>query len=195
MLWLLIAGFSVTYLTVYLTGGRSIGQPLKTATPMAPLEGDFSLAASNGTIFTAANLLDKPSVVFFGFTNCPDICPTGLLELTELLEKLEDQAGKLQVLFVAVDSQRDTQAVVSEYLTSFDPRIVGLTGSTDEIDAAVKTFKAFYEIVPGTAPDDYSVNHTAGMFLIDKQKRFVGKLDSHESVEVRLAKLQRLIAK
>ena len=133
--------------------------------------------------------------MFFGFTNCPDICPTGLLELTELLEKLEDQAGKLQVLFVAVDSQRDTQAVVSEYLTSFDPRIVGLTGSKDEIDAAVKTFKAFYEIVPGTAPDDYSVNHTAGMFLIDKQKRFVGKLDSHESVEVRLAKLQRLIAK
>lgn len=161
--------------------------------PLLPLEGSFSLTTQTGASFTEANLADKPSVVFFGFTNCPDICPTGLAELTDILARLGPDAEKLQVLFVAVDSARDTETVVRDYLTAFDPRILGLTGPKDEIDRAVATFKAFYEIIPGTGPDDYTVNHSAGMFLIDKGKRFVGKLDSHEDVEVRLQKLNRLV--
>jgi protein SCO1 len=193
ILWTLVAFSTAGFVVLYLANERRIAAPSTIATPMMPFEGDFKLTTQKGEIFTAANLLEKPSVLFFGFTNCPDICPTGLSELTELLAKLGDSSDKLQVLFVAVDSRRDTQAIVREYLTSFDPRIIGLTGSTDEIDLAVKTFKAFYEIVPGTGPDDYTVNHSAGMYLIDKEKRFIGKLDSHESLEVRLTKLRRLV--
>ncbi len=191
--WAMVAFFTAAFVVLYIAKDPPTGAPSNIATPMMPLEGDFKLTTNKGETFTAANLMDRPSVVFFGFTNCPDICPTGLSELTELLGKLGDSADQLQVLFIAVDSRRDTQMIVREYLTSFDPRIIGLTGTKEEIDTAVKTFKAFYEIVPGAKPDDYTVNHTAGMYLIDKKKRFVGKLDSHESLEVSLEKLLRLL--
>lgn len=197
ILWGLVAFAAAALATFYVVKGdisnRNNVPKLGVATPMAVLEGQFKLTTNNDAIFTDADLLKKPSVVFFGFTNCPDICPTGLIELSELLEKLGSAADQVQVLFVAVDSKRDTLPVVREYLTSFDPRIIGLTGTKDEIDAAVKTFNAYYEIIPGTEPDDYSVNHTAGMFLIDRNKRFVGKLDKDESLEVRLKKVKLLI--
>jgi protein SCO1 len=193
IVWLL-AAFMAGVLSVLLILGRN--EPVaSTAIPLAPLEGTFSLKTQTGTPFTEANLSDKPSVVFFGFTNCPDICPTGLAELTDLLAKLGPDGDRIQILFVAVDSRRDTLETVRDYLTSFDPRIVGLTGAKQDIDKAVATFKAFYEIVPGSGPDDYTVNHTAGMYLIDREKRFIGKLDAHESVEVRLEKLRRLIGR
>lgn len=138
--------------------------------------------------------MDKPTVVFFGFTNCPGVCPTGLAELTELMRLLRIWRIGYKCYFVAVDAKRDTQEVVREYLKSFDPRIIGLTGEKADIDNAVKTFgKAYYEIVPSSDSDSHSVNHTAGMYLIDQEKRFVGKLDSHEGLEVRLAKLRRLL--
>lgn len=191
--WALIPFFAAAFAVLYIANERRIAEPAAMAAPLMPLEGDFKLTTNKGGAFTAANLADKPSVVFFGFTNCPDICPTGLAELTELLRMLEASADKLQVLFVAVDAKRDTQDIVREYLTSFDPRIIGLTGEKSDIDAAVKTFKAFYEIIPGASADDYTVNHTAGMYLIDREKIFVGKLDSHESLETRLAKLRRLV--
>ncbi|MGL4405430.1 MAG: SCO family protein [Notoacmeibacter sp.] len=197
ILWGLVAFAAAALATFYVVKGdisnRNNVPKLAVATPMEVLEGTFQLTTNNDAIFTDGDLLKKPSVVFFGFTNCPDICPTGLIELSELLEKLGSAADQVQVLFVAVDSKRDTLPVVREYLTSFDPRIIGLTGTKDEIDAAVKTFNAYYEIIPGTGPDDYSVNHTAGMFLIDRNKRFVGKLDKDESLEVRLKKVKLLI--
>lgn len=194
--WLAVAFLSAGLAIIYLTNRLGkMDPPATSAAPFLPLDGEFELTTQHGMKFTQANLTDKPSIVFFGFTNCPDICPTGLFELSALLENLGNDAQKLQPIFVAVDSKRDTRDVVREYLTSFDPRIVGVTGPKVEIDRAVKTFKAYYEIVPGTNRDDYSVNHSAGMFLIDQQKRFVGKLDSHESLEVRLEKLKRLVGK
>lgn len=192
--WFLIA-LAAAYLTYSYGTGRvpaPSGQSV-TQAPLSVLEGDFKLTTQTGASFSAENFTEKPSVVFFGFTNCPDICPTGLFELSDLLARLGGSAGELQAVFIAVDSNRDTQSVVREYLTSFDSRIVGLTGSKEEIDRAVKTLKAYYEVILGSGPDSYTVNHSAGMFLIDKQKRFVGKLDSHESMEVRLRKLQLLI--
>ena len=191
--WALIAFFLAAYAARYISNELRSTDPAATATPMMPLEGNFRLTTNSGKLFNADNLMDKPTVVFFGFTNCPDVCPTGLAELTELMRLLKDSADRLQVLFVAVDAKRDTQEVVREYLKSFDPRIIGLTGEKADIDNAVKTFKAYYEIVPSSDSDSYSVNHTAGMYLIDQEKRFVGKLDSHESLEVRLTKLRRLL--
>lgn len=192
--WSLVALVGSTLAVTYALRWLDPPAMLDRTEPLQPLEGSFSLTTQTGALFTEANLVDKPSVVFFGFTNCPDICPTGLAELTDLLARLGPDAEKLQVLFIAVDSARDTQTVVRDYLTAFDSRILGLTGTKAEIDTAVATFKAFYEIIPGTGPDDYTVNHSAGMFLIDKGKRFVGKLDSHEDADVRLRKLKRLLS-
>lgn len=192
--WIGVAFLSAALAVFYVTDRlRRLDPPVSSAAPLLPLEGAFELTSQHGTKFTEANLSDKPSIVFFGFTNCPDICPTGLFELSELLAKLEGDAEKLQVLFIAVDAKRDTQEVVREYLKVFDPRIIGLTGPKQEIDRAVKTFRAFYEIVPGSGPDDYSVNHSAGMFLIDREKRFVGTLDGHEGLDIRLEKVRKLI--
>lgn len=191
--WALIAFFLAAYAARYISNELRSSDPAATAIPMMPLEGNFRLTTNSGKLFSADNLMDKSTVVFFGFTNCPDVCPTGLAELTELMKLLKDSADRLQVLFVAVDAKRDTQEVVREYMKSFDPRIIGLTGEKADIDNAVKTFNAFYEIVSGTEPDNYTVNHSAGMYLIDRQKRFVGKLDSHESLEVRLTKLRRFL--
>ena len=186
----LAAGLAVFYMTDRL---GKLDPPATSATPLLPLEGAFELTTQHGEKFTEANLTGKPSIVFFGFTNCPDICPTGLFELSELLKELENDADKVQVLFVTVDSKRDTQEIVRDYLKAFDPRIIGLTGVKEDIDRAVKTFNAFYEIIPGTGPDDYSVNHTGGMFLIDEQMRFVGTLDGHEEIKTRITKIRRLI--
>lgn len=104
--WALIPFFAAAFAVLYIANERRIAEPAAMAAPLMPLEGDFRLTTSKGGTFTAANLTDKPSVVFFGFTNCPDMCPTGLAELTELLRMLEASADKLQVLFVAVDAKK-----------------------------------------------------------------------------------------
>jgi protein SCO1 len=132
---------------------------------------DFQLTDHRGHPFTARNLLGKPSLVFFGFTHCPDVCPTTLVKLAQLRKAAP--VADLQVLFVTVDPQRDTPAAVGLYVHAFDPNMVGLTGDPEAIDKVTKAFgvAALRVDLPG---GDYTMDHSAAVFLVDANARIVG---------------------
>lgn len=152
----------------------------------------FELVDQDGAVVSEANYLGKPSAWFFGFTHCPDVCPTALAEMSAILEALGPDADKVQVVFVSVDPERDTPDVMKDYVEYFDPRIDGLTGSTEGVSAMAKDRYIFFEKVPMEG-GDYQMEHQASVQLVDSQGQFFGTLVSEESFDVRLAKVRRLI--
>ncbi len=154
--------------------------------------GPFKLTTQTGGTLSDADLKGKPFAVFFGFTHCPEVCPTTLTEMTEALKQLGPEADNLKVLFISVDPTRDTPDYLSLYLQSFDPRIVGLTGTEDEIAAVGKEYRAFWQKVP-LDNGDYTMNHTATIFLMDANGRFTGTIAYGEEMQSRIAKLKRLV--
>ncbi|MFC0218170.1 protein SCO1/2 [Pseudochelatococcus lubricantis] len=137
--------------------------------------GAFTMTDHNGRQVTEKDFLGAPTLVFFGFTHCPDICPTTLFEVSEVLRAAGDRANGAHVLFVTVDPERDTSVVLKDYLASFDDRILGLSGDRAQTDAIIKAFKVYAKKVPtGDAPEDYTMDHTAIVYQMDKQGRFVG---------------------
>jgi protein SCO1 len=138
--------------------------------------GSFSLRATDGRVVTEKDLIGVPSLVFFGFTHCPDVCPTTLQDITQLYDALGPAADRLRVFFVTVDPERDTPETLRTYLSSFDRRIVGLSGDQGATDAAVKAFRAYAKRVPLT-DGGYTMDHTALVYLMDKSGRFVGSLN------------------
>lgn len=160
--------------------------------PTVAIGGPFKLAASTGGIVDSAQLKGQPFAVFFGFTHCPDVCPTTLYEMSSALGKLGDEAKDLKVFFITVDPERDTTEFLKSYLTSFDPRIVGLRPTPDELPQVAKSYRVFYEKV-ASEDGDYTMNHTALVYLMDREGKFFGTLDYEEKPEVRLAKLRRLL--
>jgi protein SCO1/2 len=167
------------------TGIRSSG--------VASIGGPFRLTTERGQILSDADLKGSPFAVFFGFTHCPDVCPTALFDISELLKDLGPDADKLRVLFVSIDPARDTPDLLRTYLESFDPRITALTGSEAEVQDAAKAYRAHYRRVP-TGGDGYTMEHTAITYLMGRQGQFFSTLDPHESRDGKLAKLKRLIA-
>lgn len=153
----------------------------------------FRLTTHTGQPFTDTDFRAKPHLVFFGFTNCPDVCPTTLYELSQEMAALGPAADNLGVLFVAVDVERDTREQVALYLQSFDPRIIGLTGSQQEIDAAVVAFRAYYKKIPDpNGSGGYTVAHTTLVYLFKPGGQFAGTLDPHEALGAKRQKLERL---
>ena len=146
----------------------------------ASVGGAFTLVDQNGRTVTERTFLGKPHLVFFGFTHCPDVCPTKLFEISEVLRATGDKGRDLRALFVTVDPERDTPEVLKSYLGSFDDRIVGLTGDRVAIDAAVKAFRAYARKVP-LKDGDYTMEHTALVYLMDKDGRFVGAFNLDRS--------------
>lgn len=161
------------------------------STPLADVGGAFTSTDHTGRKVTHADYLGKPTLVFFGFTHCPEVCPTTLFELTTLLGKLGPEADKLNVLFVTVDPERDTPAQLALYLQSFDPRIVGLSGTQAELDAALKAYKAYARRIP--TAEGYTMDHTASVYLMDAEGRFRSLIDYHEEQELALAKVRLLL--
>ena len=123
----------------------------------------------------------------------PDVCPTTLFEMSEALRKLGPDADRLKVVFASVDPARDTPELLKNYLGAFDERIVGLTGSAENVDKAAKSFRIFYQKVPGE-DGDYSMDHSSSVILMDGEGRFVGAIGYQEDSDTRLAKLKRLMA-
>ena len=154
--------------------------------------GPFRLTSHEGRPFDSAELAGKPYALFFGFTHCPDVCPTTLLEMSQHLQALGPAADKLKVLFVTVDPERDDAKLLKDYLSAFDTRIVGLTGTPAEIAAVARGYRAYYEKVPGK-DGDYSVNHAASVYLMDATGAFKGTFNFQEKAEIQRAKLRRLI--
>jgi protein SCO1/2 len=159
---------------------------------IADIGGPFQLTTHKGTSLTDTDLRGHPYLVFFGFTYCPEICPTTLTELTARYQALGTDAEKLTTLLVTVDPERDTQELLSQYMAAFHPSFIALRGTREQIDRMIRTFRATVRKVP-TGGDDYTMNHTAVVYMMDRQGRFVGTLDPHEKAEVQLSKLRRLI--
>lgn len=152
----------------------------------------FSLIDQDGATVTEASFLGRPSAYFYGFTHCPDVCPTALSEMSAILETLGPDADKLQVVFVSIDPERDTPEIMKDYVDYFDQRIVGLTGGLDQVTAMAKDRYIFFEKVP-MERGDYTMEHQASIQLVDAGGQFFGTLAAEEGFEVRLAKIRRLI--
>ncbi len=138
----------------------------------ASVGGPFTLTAQDGKTLTDKDLKGAPFLVFFGFTHCPDICPTKLFEISEVLRAAGAKGEKLRALFVTVDPERDTPEVMKSYLGSFDARIVGLSGDRPAVDAMIKAYRAYARKVP--LKDDYTMDHTALVYLMAKDGSFIG---------------------
>ncbi|TKT76304.1 SCO family protein [Aquamicrobium sp. LC103] len=155
--------------------------------------GPFELQGVDGARFGSVDLKGKPYALFFGFTNCPEVCPMALAEMSFSLAALGEDADRLTPVFVTVDPERDTAEHLDTYLEAFDERIVGLRGTDDETAAVAGAFRATYRKVP-TSGDDYTMDHTAIIYLIDANGAFFDKIDYREDHEAQLAKYRRLIA-
>ena len=132
---------------------------------------ELSLTDHTGKSRTLADFRGKVVVVFFGYMQCPDVCPTTLAELKSVVEGLGEDGKRVQVLFVTVDPERDTQALLSQYVPAFHPSFIGLHGNADQLARTAKEFKVFFQKVPGSRPDNYSVDHTAGNYVFDPDGR------------------------
>jgi protein SCO1 len=161
-------------------------------TGVAAIGGPFRLLDHNGQIVTDETLRGKPFALFFGFTHCPDVCPTSMLEISNDLNALGTAAKDFRVLFVTVDPARDTAALLKEYTGSFDPRITGLVPQEEaELAQMARLYRAIYRRVE--TPSGYTMDHTASIYLMDAKGQFFGTLDSKETPAVRQAKLKRLL--
>lgn len=137
----------------------------------ASLGGDFALKDPDGRERTLADFRGKAVVVFFGYTQCPDVCPATLATLAEAMKRLGSDADRVQVLFITVDPERDTPALLKQYVPAFDRRFLGLYGDADATARTAKEFKVIYQKVPGTTPGSYTVDHSAGSYVFDPQGR------------------------
>jgi len=134
--------------------------------------GPFKLTGVDGQPVTNETFKGKPYLVFFGFTHCPDVCPTTLFEMSQVMKALGKDADRTAALYVTVDPERDTPAVMKDYLSNFDPHLVGASGTPEAIAAVLKQFRVYAKKVP-TKDGDYSMDHSAVIYLMDKQGRFV----------------------
>lgn len=133
---------------------------------------DFSLVDPDGKVRTLADFKGKVVVMFFGYTQCPDVCPTTLTEMQQVMSLMGSQSDKVQVLFVTVDPERDTAAILKQYVPAFDPRFLGLRPVDDTaLEKVAKDFKIYYKKAPGTSPGSYTMDHTAGSYAFDPQGR------------------------
>lgn len=154
---------------------------------------DFALTDAAGKRRTLAEFRGKLVVVFFGFAQCPDICPTTLADLAQVKKRLGSDGDRMQVVFVTVDPERDSPQVLGSYVPAFDPSFIGLTGSSDEIAAAAREFKVFYQKVAGKTETSYTIDHTAGAYVFDREGRVRLFIRHGTAAEAIAADLQRLL--
>jgi protein SCO1/2 len=154
----------------------------------------LSLPDTSGRERSLADFKGQAVVVFFGFTHCPDVCPTTMAELAAVKQALGADANRLQVVFVTVDPERDTPDLLKAYMANFDPGFIALRGTLEQTQAVVKSFKAHFQKVPGKEPGSYSVDHTAGAYVFDPQGRLRLFVRYGQPVEAWVADLKRLLA-
>ena len=163
-----VAGLVLFTTVVFIVTGRS---PAPIAMPSA-VGGPFNLVDQNAKPITDQDMKGRPFLVFFGFTHCPDVCPTTLFEMSQIFRALGPAANDARALFITVDPERDTPAVLKDYLASFDPRVIGVTGDSEAIAAVLKGYRVYAKKVP-TDGGGYTMDHTAIVYLMGKDGRFV----------------------
>jgi len=187
----LAVGFLLLVFGLTLNGTAPGPIPPGGPSPGGPSLSAFQLTDQNGVMVTQKDVLGKPALFFFGFTFCPDVCPTVLATMTSSLAKLGPDADKLGVYFVSVDPDRDTPAVLKTYLASFDPRIRGLTGTREQIAVIAKSLGVYFAKVD-TGGGAYSVDHSALVIQLDSQGKFFGTIAYDEAGDAVVDKMKRL---
>jgi len=162
------------------------------AQQIAAVGGPFKLIDQNGKAVSDQDLKGHPFLVFFGFTHCPDVCPTTLFDVSEMLRALGPDADRTRALFITVDPERDTPAVMKDYLSSFDPHLAGLTGDPAAIATVAKAYRVYYKKVPLDG-GEYTMDHTAIVYLMDKEGRFVSPFSLKRGTEAAAADLRRYL--
>ncbi len=169
--------------------------PVRAATPTVTIGGPFTLSATNGKAVTDQTYRGKWLLVYFGYTFCPNSCPTMLLEIATALKKLGLDAAKVQPLFITIDPQRDTPEVMRQYTQSFDSRIIGLTGTPQQIAAVAEEYGAYYvRHQTGPSAEDYVMDHSVYLYLMDPGGNYVRAFDSGTSGDRIADALRKLLA-
>lgn len=194
LLLALLLGLAAGVMTavVVLADFGQVSGSQNSATGKALIGGPFTLVNGEGERVTEKTFEGKPMLVFFGFTHCPDVCPSGLQVIAAALDQLGDKSKGLTPIFITVDPARDTPEVTSKYVTSFHPAIVGLSGSEEDVAGAIKSYRVYAKKVEdGATPDHYNVDHSAFVYLMDEKGEFV-KHFSHtvdaDTLEAELSK-------
>jgi protein SCO1/2 len=178
-----------------IAAGIIFGQFLRSPAPAVPenasIGSSFELVDQDGHTVTDKTYAGRPSVIFFGYTSCPDICPTTLMDISNWLKVLGSKADRLNVLFISIDPQRDTPDHLRDFLSSFDPRIRGLTGTDEQIAAVSKEFHVYDKRVE-ESDGNYTMDHSGAIYLMDKAGRFVAPLSFQTEDSVAIERLRNL---
>ncbi|MGN6307945.1 MAG: SCO family protein, partial [Xanthobacteraceae bacterium] len=146
-----------------------------------------------GATVTEKSLLGRPSLIFFGYTHCPDVCPTALFEMSEVLRAMGKDAGGVNAYFISVDPERDNKEAMKDYLSSFDPHLKGLTGDPAAVSKVLSEFRVYAKKVPSKDGGDYTMDHTALIYLMDKKGNFVAPFNLKQTPEAAAADLKRYL--
>jgi protein SCO1 len=165
---------------------------LRTVAAPSAIGGPFQLTDQAGQTVTDKNLLGKPTLIFFGFTHCPDVCPTELFEISEVLRAMGKDADRVNAYFVSVDPERDTATAMKDYLSSFDPHLKGLTGDPTAVAKIIGEYRVYAKKVP-LKDGDYTMDHTALVYLMDRDGKFVAPFNLKQSPQQAAADLQHYL--
>ncbi|NDE90465.1 MAG: SCO family protein [Alphaproteobacteria bacterium] len=193
-----IVWLAVAVLCAALLVGKMLTAPVSIPTSVttgitAPAKRPFTMVTQQGKPFTEKELADKPSILFFGFTSCPAICPGALADMTIWLEKLGADATKVHAVFISLDPERDTVKHIASYLKSYDSRIIGLTGTPEQVAAIAKAYGIYYKKMPPMDDGDYMVDHSASLYLYDTNGQLISTIDTMENRDIAFAKIKKLI--
>jgi len=164
------------------------GSPIGSA--VAAVGGPFQLEDQNGQPFSDQDMKGRPFLVFFGYTHCPDVCPTTLFDVSEVMKALGKDADRTGALFITVDPERDTPPILKDYLSNFDPHLRGLTGDPAAVQAAIKAYRVYAKKIP-LKDGDYTMDHTAVVYLMDKDGHFIAPFSMNRTPEAEAADLRR----
>jgi protein SCO1 len=179
----LLVGLVLLFLVM--GGGRNVAAP-------AAIGGPFQLTDQSGATITDQSLQGRPTLIFFGFTHCPDVCPTSLFEISEVLRAMGSDADRVNAYFISVDPERDTPAAMKDYLSSFDPHLKGLTGDPEVMAKVTTEYRVYAKKVP-LKDGDYTMDHTALVYLMDRDGRFVSPFNLKQPPEQAAAELKKYI--
>ena len=179
----LVVGLSLMFLIM--GGGRNIAAP-------AAIGGPFQLTDQSGAVVTEQSLQGRPTLIFFGFTHCPDVCPTSLFEISEVLRAMGKDADSVNAYFISVDPERDNPATMKDYLSSFDPHLKGLTGDPEVLAKVLTEYRVYAKKVP-LKDGDYTMDHTALVYLMDRNGRFVAPFNLKRTPEEAAAELKKYL--
>ncbi len=185
-----VAGFAVVALAIALVVAP---QQTERTTGIAAIGGPFTLVDDTGATVTEKTLAGKPYAIYFGYTYCPEVCPTTLFDLSRWIKELGPDADKLNYVFVTIDPERDTPKLMRAYLSSFDKRIRGFTGTPEQIATIAKEYRVYYRKIP-TSDGSYLMDHSAMIYLMDARGKFDTIIAYQEKDTTALAKLRKLVA-